>query len=79
MSIGTAAARLATAVALLLDAACSEPPSSAAVPPPPTPAITAPASTPTASATSSPAVDGLPGMPPLLDPHDVYAPIVPGR
>ena len=69
MSVGPAAARLATAAALLLAVACSGPPSSAAVPPPPTPAIAAP----TASATPSAAVDGLPGMPPVTDPRNVYA------
>jgi DNA-binding beta-propeller fold protein YncE len=49
---------------LALVAACSTP---SAAPPASVPATTAPATS------STPAIDGLPGMPPVTDPHNVYA------
>ena len=62
MSAPPRAGRLAVAAALLLAAACSASPSAAQAPAPSTP-----------SATAESAVTGLPGMPPVTDPHDVYA------
>jgi len=73
VSVGSAAARLATAAALLLAVACSGPPSSAATASPPTSVPTSVPTSATASATPAAAVDGQPGMPPVTDPHNVYA------
>ena len=62
MSAPPRAGRLAVAAALLLVAACSASPSAAQATAPSTP-----------SATAESAVNDLPGMPPVTDPHDVYA------
>jgi DNA-binding beta-propeller fold protein YncE len=59
--------RIVAVAAALLAAGCTT--TSAATPPPPT----LPAPTTTTAAPTTAAVDGLPGMPPVTDPHNVYA------
>jgi DNA-binding beta-propeller fold protein YncE len=69
VSVPPRAGRLAAVAALLLTAACSASPSAAAPRTPSTP----PAAAATTTEASALAANGLPGMPPVTDPHNVYA------